>query len=405
MQRKWTRRIVAFLLAAFLAAGLIWFAWPAPIPVDLAAAAKGPMEVTVDDEGKTRVREIYTVSAPLSGKLLRISAEPGDEVGEGEILAVLQPAAPAFQDIRTRKELEAMLEAANAAVIQAEHEMHRLQAALDFSQAELKRALSLRRGDAIAAKSVDQAKFDVETYEAALASAKAQLEVRRKEQATAAARLTNPTSSSPPDSDPPCCFEVRAPTTGRILKILQESEAVVQAGMPLVEIGNPTDLEIVVDLLSTDAVQVQTGFPARIDGWGGPPLNGRVTRVDPAGFVKISALGIEEQRVRTRIELIDPPEKWSRLGHDYRVIVHIIVWNGSDVLTIPVSSLFRTGDDWSVFSVKNGRAWTSKIEIGHRNNRIAEVLSGLKEGDRVILHPSDRISSKVPVSERESSSP
>jgi HlyD family secretion protein len=401
MHREWTGQIGALLVTVLLVGGLVWFAWPAPIPVDLAPAAKGPMEVTVDDEGKTRVREIYTISAPLAGKLLRISAEAGDEVGKGEDLAVLQPTAPAFQDIRTRKELEAMLEAANAAVTQAEHEVHRLQTALDFSQTELKRAQTLRKRDAIAVKSLDQAKFDVETYEAALASAQAQLDIRRHELAGAAARLTNPDSNSAPESDPPCCFEIRAPTTGRILRILQESEAVVQPGTPLIEIGNPTDLEIIVDLLSTDAVQVQSGFPARVDSWGGPPLAGRVTRIDPAGFVKVSALGIEEQRVRTRIELVDPPEKWSRLGHDYRVIVHITIWSGSNVLTIPVSALFRTGEGWSVFSVRDGRARVTNVVIGHRNDRAAEVISGLKEGDQVILHPSDRIADGTAVIKRE----
>jgi HlyD family secretion protein len=400
MRVKWLRRMVPGVLAALLVAGLVWFAWPTPIPVDLASAIRGSMEVTVDDEGKTRVREIYTISAPLAGKLLRIPAEAGDEVGKGEVVAVLQPTAPAFQDIRTRQELEALLEAANASVTQAEHEVHRLNAALNFARTELRRAQTLSQRDAIARKSLDQAKFDVETYEAALASAQAQLEVRRKERASAAARLTNPGSNSALEADPACCFDVRAPTTGRILKILQESEAVIQAGTPLIEIGNPTDLEIVVDLLSSDAVQVQTGFPARINGWGGPPINGRVTRVDPAGFVKVSALGIEEQRVRTRIELLDPPEKWSRLGHDYRVIVHIVIWNGPDVLTIPVSALFRTGQDWSVFRVKDGRARITPVGIGHRNNRVAEIISGLNQADRVVLHPSDRISNGVAVSER-----
>jgi HlyD family secretion protein len=401
MHAKWLRRGMAAFLAALLAAGLVWFAWPSPIPVDLAAAVKGPMDVTVEDEGKTRVRDIYTISAPLAGKLLRIPAEAGDEVGKGEVVAVLQPSAPGFQDIRTRQEFEASLEAANAAVTQAEHEVHRLQAALDFSRSELKRAQVLSQRDAIAGKSLDQAKFDVESYNAALASAQAQLEVRRKERMSAAARLTKPDSNSSLETDPACCFEVRAPTTGRILRVLQESEAVIQAGMPLVEIGNPTDLEVAVDLLSSDAVQIQAGSPARIDGWGGPPINGRVTRVDPAGFVKISALGIEEQRVRTRIELLDPPEKWSRLGHDYRVIVHIMIWRGAGVLTIPVSALFRTGQGWAVFLVKDGRAQVTTIDIDHRNNRVAEVISGLNEADRVVLHPSDRISDGVAVSERE----
>lgn len=400
MSTKWLKRILLSLLAFLVAAGLVRFVWPAPVLVDLAIVASGAMEVTVDDEGKTQVREIYTVSAPLTGKLLRISAEAGDEVGKNKVLAVMQPTAPGFHDVRTHEELQALLEAANAAVTQAEHEVHRLQAALDFSGTELKRAQTLSRREAIAEKSLDQAKFEVETYEAALASARAQLEIRRREQASAAARLTNPANNSASEADPACCFEVRASTAGRILKVLQESEAVVQGGTPLIEIGDPVDLEVVADLLSSDAVQVQAGFPVRIDGWGGPSINGRVTRVDLAGFVKVSALGIEEQRVRTRIELVDPPETWSRLGHDYRVIVHITIWSGENVLTIPVSALFRIGEDWSVFVAKEGRARVANVGVGHRNNRVAEVVAGLSAGDRVILHPSDRISDGVEVTTR-----
>jgi HlyD family secretion protein len=247
---------------------------------------------------------------------------------------------------------------------------------------------------------LDKAKFDVEANEAALASAKALREVRRSERASAMARLIDP-SNATPQSNPACCIQLRSPVTGRVLNIIQESEAVVPAGSPLVEIGDPLDLEVVADLLSTDAVQIEPGSPVRIDGWGGSPIQGRVIRVDPAGFLKVSALGIEEQRVRTTIDFVDPPEAWSRLGHDYRVIVHVTIWHADNVLSIPVSALFRQGDDWSVFSVKGGRARATVVKIGRRNNRIAEILSGLSEADRVVVHPSDRIRDGVPVMVRE----
>ena len=187
-----------------------------------------------------------------------------------------------------------------------------------------------------------------------------------------------------------------------MLKVIQESENVVQPGTPLIDIGDPLDLEVVADLLSTDAVQIKEGSSVRIDGWGGPPIQGRVARIDPAGFLKVSALGIEEQRVRTRIDFADPPEAWSTLGHDYRVIVHVTVWNGDNVLTIPVGALFRAGEDWVVFAVRDGRARTTPVKIDHRNGRMAEITSGLGEGDRVILHPSDRIKDGVAIEERPS---
>ena len=172
-------------------------------------------------------------------------------------------------------------------------------------------------------------------------------------------------------------------------------------GAPLVEIGDPRDLEVVADLLSTDAVRIPDDAPVRIDGWGGAPVQGRVTRVDPAGFLKVSALGIEEQRVRTVIDFSDPAESWSRLGHDYRVIVHVTVWSSQDALTVPVAALFRQGEDWAVFALRDGRAWVTPIKLGQRNARVAQVLSGLAEGDRVVLHPSDRIKDGAAVAERE----
>ena len=409
MRTNWLKRtgwIVGLLLVL---GGLIWFAWPRPIPVDLATVAKGRMAVTIDDEGKTRVRHIYTVSAPIAGRALRISHPFGEHgisrhvgdlvTADDTVVAVMQPMTPGLP-AKTARRGAGILPHGVLFRGNAEADIRRLQAALDFVRTELQRAQALARTQTISTQAFDKAKFEVETSEAALISAKAQLEVRQFARTSLAARLIDPTSVSAP-TNPACCVQIRAPVTGRILKIIQDSEAVVQAGTPLIDIGDPADLEVVADLLSTDAVQIKVDAPVRIDGWGGAPMQGRVTRVDPAGFVKVSALGIEEQRVRTTIDFADPPETWSRLGHDYRVIVHVTVWNADDVLSVPVGALFRQGEDWAVFSLKDGRANATIVTIGHRNGRMAEVLSGLSAGDRVVLHPSDRVRNGVSVAQRE----
>lgn len=402
MRTIWNKRTLGIAALMTLAAGGVWFAWPQPIEVDLATLTKGPMEVTIDDEAKTRVRHVYTVSAPIAGKVLRISPPRhiGDQVTKDEtVMAVMQPTLPSFHDARTHEELRAALAAADAAVELAAAEMHRIEAALTFSRTELGRAEALARTEAISVKALDGARFDVETNEAALASAKAQLEVRRNERDSVAARLGEQPAA--PEADPACCIQLRAPATGSVLKIIQESEGVVQAGAPLIEIGDPLDLEIDADLLSTDAVRIKQGALVWIDNWGGPPLRGRVSRVDPAGFTKVSALGIEEQRVQTTIDFTDPPAKWSALGHDYRVIVHVTIWRAEDVLTVPVAALFRQGDEWAVFAVRDGHARATIIKVGHQNNRTVEVLSGLAAGDSVVLHPSDRVTDGVTVAERD----
>jgi HlyD family secretion protein len=389
-------------------AALAWYAWPQPALVDTAVVAKGPMEVTVDDDGKTNVRHIYTVSAPIAGKVLRISQRPGDpgpsrhvgdQISAETVVAVMQPTTPSFIDFRSREEGEAAVTAANAYVTYAESEVRRLEAAVDFYHTELERARELAPKQAIPVQAFDKARFDAESNEAALISAKAQVAVWRGVRTALAARLIEP-SSAPAVASAPVGIEVRAPVSGRVLKINQESEAVVQPGTPLIEIGDPGDLEIIADLLSSDAVQISNGAPVRIDGWGGPPIGGRVKRIDPAGFLKVSALGIEEQRVRVTIDLVDPPEIWSRLGHDFRVVVHVTIWAADDALTVPLGALFRKGDDWAVFTLRNGRAHTTVVQVGHRNARSADVLSGLSKGDEIVLHPSDRISDGVRVSQR-----
>jgi HlyD family secretion protein len=409
MRTIWTKRAAWTVVLGLALVALAWFAWPHPIPVDLATVSRGPMEVTVDDDGKTEVRHVYTVSAPIAGKVLRIShphseqgisRHVGDPVTANEtIVAVMQPTAPGFIDFRTREEGEAAVAAADAAVKYAESEVRRLEAAVTFYRAEYDRTQALARTQTVSAAALDKARFDIEGNEASLTSAKAQVAVWQGVRASLAARLINPSSATAP-TDPGCCIELRAPVSGLVLKVIQESEAVVPAGAPLIEIGDPLDLDVAADLLSTDAVQIAVGAPVRIDGWGGPSLRGLVTRIDPAGFLKVSALGIEEQRVHVTIDLVDPPEAWSRLGHDYRVTVHVAVWNAENAITVPVGALFRRGEDWVVFSLKDGRARATAVKIDHRNNQLAEVLSGLLAGDLVVLHPSDRISDGARVSER-----
>jgi len=393
-------------------AGLVWFTLPQPALVDLAVVTRGPMEVTVNDDGKTHLRHIYTVSAPIAGRVLRISHPHGEEgtvsrhVGDevranDTIVAVMQPATPSFIDFRSREEAQAAVAAADAYVKYAESEVRRLEAAVTFYRGEFARAQTLARTQTVSVQALDKAKFDAESNEAALVSAKAQVAVWQGVSKSLAARLLDPTSS-PPMQDPVCCVQIRAPATGRVLKVIQESESVVQPGTPLLEIGDPLDLEVVADLLSTDVVGIKPDAPVLIDGWGGAPIKAHVTRVDPVGFLKVSALGIEEQRVRVTIDFDDAPKSWSALGHDFRATVHVTVWNSDNTLMLPVGALFRKGDSWAVFLVKQGRARIALVQIGHRNSRVAEVVSGLSVGDRPVLHPSDRISDGVRVAERES---
>ena len=395
------RRIVFALLLLVIAGAAAWALWPRPVLVDVAIVARGPLEVTVEDEGVTRIREVYTVSAPTSGKMLRMPREVGDElVAEQTVVAVIEPTDPAFLDIRTQRVNEAAVDAAMAAVDLADAQVKQARSQLDFAQGDLRRANQLAQRQAISERTLDKAKLDVTSAEAGLASAVANLEVRRRELASARARLIQPGEAPP--NHAACCIQLRAPVSGRVLKVVVESEQVVQPGAPLIEIGDPADLEVVVDLLSRDAVRVEPGAPARIEAWGGEAaLNARVKRIEPTGFTKVSALGIEEQRVKTVLDLTDPPELWKRLGHGYRIVARITVWRSEDLLLVPLGALFRQGDKWAVFVAEGGRARTRVVEIGERDRRGARVVSGLREGQQVILHPSDRLSDATSVARRQ----
>ena len=391
------------LAAILIVAGLVFAFWPRPIPANLITVERGPMMVTIEDEGETRVKEVYTISAPLSGRVARFEGHVGDSVSAGKsVVATIRPTDPSFHDVRTHSELDAAVKAAEAARDLARATVVSAAAEDEFAQSEFKRASNLAARGNTSLSGLDRARMEARTKRAELTEARAALRVREFQLQTAQAALLGPDSAQPDSTDGSCCFEVRAPVSGTILRIYRESEAVVAAGAPLVEIGDPKDLEIVVDLLSTDAVSVTPDDDVLIDGWGGErSLNGRVRRVEPFGFTKTSALGIEEQRVNVIIDFVDPPELWRRLGHGYRVVTRIVRWRGKDVVRVPLSALFRQGDAWALFKAVEGRARLTTVKVGHMNSHRVEILAGLEPGETVLLHPSDRIEDGVRVAARD----
>lgn len=397
-----TKRLLFWgLPALLLAAALLWLFRPAAVAVDLVTVDRGPLLVDVSDEGETRVRDMYVVSAPVPGLMRRIGLEAGDAViADQTLVARIEPSDPSFLDVRSEAEARATVDAASAARTLAAAQVRRAQAELDFAQAELRRIQALARAHTVSANDLDAAERRARTADAALAEAQAERRMRESEYQLARARLLTPGGTRQRASD--CdCLNVFSPVSGSVLRILRESEGVVQSGTPLVEVGNPDDLEIVVDLLSADAVRVEPGQRVIIEAWGGAaPLDGRVRRVEPFGFTKVSALGIEEQRVNVIVDITSPRETWPRLGHGYRVEPRIVLWESDDVLRVPLSALFRHEQRWAVFVAEGGRARLRPVEIGQGNGLEAEVVSGLRAGEQVIAHPGDRVAPGVRVAER-----
>lgn len=398
---KAVRRSIVVLIGLGVVALVVWALWPQPVPVDMAVVKRGPLEVTVEDEGITRIREVYTVSAPIGGKMLRSPREVGDKVEANKTLvASIEPTAPTFLDVRSQRINEAAVHAAQAGVDLAEAKVKESKSRLEFTRNDLKRAEKLAASKTISDRALEKAKLDVESEEAAVASAVATLEVRRRELESAKANLIQPGEINA-DTHTGHDIHVYSPVNGRVLKIIAESEQVVPPGAPLLEIGDPHDLEIVVDFLSRDAVRIKPGDPARIESWGGDKiLAAKVRRIEPTGFTKVSALGIEEQRVKVILDFTGPPSEWQSLGHGYRVIARVVIWHSNDALQVPLGALFREGDNWAVFVVADGRAERRLVTIGERNLHAARVLKGLKAGDQVVMHPSDRVHDGVRVEPR-----
>ena len=395
MPTAMTRRLfvwIPLLLIAGIAIAMLFR--PVAVPVDLVTVKPGALSVTITDEGMTRVKDVFVVSAPVPGLMRRIELEAGDPVRAGEtVVARIEPSDPSFLDVRTQAEARAAVRAAEAAENYSVAQVRRAEAELDFAEAEYKRYQGLAERNTVSANDLDAAQRRARTAAAALQEAKASLNVSRSELEQARAKLMTPNSARESNEEVCECINAYSPVSGTVLRVLKKSEGVVSSGTPLVEIGDPLRLEIVVDLLSTDAVRVDVGQRALIEAWGGEEtLEGTVTRIEPFGFTKVSALGIEEQRVNVRIDLIDPPERWIRLGHGYRVEPRIILAETENVITVPRAALFRDGDRWAVFVAEDGEAVLRIVEIGLANGFAAEITSGLEVGEQVVLQPSDRVS-------------
>lgn len=399
-KKKIPRSFLLIALAVMLVAAFAIALRPSPTAVDLAQVERGPLRVTLDEEGETRVRERFVVSAPFPARVLRVELEPGEPVVAGEtVLATLRPGTPSLLNARDRASLEARVRSAEAAVGRARSQRDRARAELRFAESDYRRQASLGKQGIVSTEIVEVAELGLETRRETLAATEYEVRTAQAELEAARAALLEAGVGDPGQSG---VYQLRSPVSGVVLRRLRESEAVVAAGEPLLEVGEARDLEVISDMLSTDAAQIRPGYRVEIEQWGGGDvLHGRVRRIEPSGFTKISALGVEEQRVWVVMDLVDPPERRLALGDGFRVEVRVVVWEGKDVLHAPTSALFRDEQGWKVFAVENGRAVRRAVEVGPQNGLAAEIRSGLKEGDQVILHPSGEIAEGVAVQERE----
>ncbi len=367
---------------------------PKPVLVEAAAVERGPLAITIEEEGKTRVADRYVISAPVAGFLRRIALDVGDVVREGMAISRLTPMQPVFIDTRSRAETEARIAAAEAAERTAAEQVRVAEANASLARTQLARFRKLVDSGDLAGEVLDRAKAEADSAAAALSAARYAVEQARN--TAEALRATLQRDAAPANPAPPESVPVIAPVSGRVLRVVRKSEGVVQAGEPLVEVANAQALEVEVELLSADAVRVRPGTRVEFVRWGGEgPLEGRVRRIEPTAFTKISALGVEEQRVRVLIDFTSPRQQWERLGDGYRVEARFFLWESADVLLAPATALFPHGGGWAVFVVEQETARRRAVSIGKRNGLAGEILDGLQEGERVVLHPDTSVADGV----------
>lgn len=396
--KKWSRKFPVLLVLLVVGGLLAYGFWPVPIPIDVVEAERGTFQVTVNDDGKTRIREKYIVSAPVSGKLFRIKLQEGDPIKADEtVLARIEPSDPTLLDVRAEAEAAARVRAAEAAVKQSEAALQHAKEAHGLAEHDYNRARKLLQSKTITVSEFDEyehrqgmAKADVQSAGFALAVAKFELEL-----ANAALISTRPHSLN---DQSPRTLTMTSPINGQVLRVLHENAGVVNSGTSLLEFGDPYDLEMEIDVLSTDAVRIEPGAKVLIEHWGGAgELEGTVRLVEPSAFLKISALGVEEQRVNVIADFSSPFEQRKTLGDGYRIEARIVVDKAQDVIKVPAGTLFREGSLWHVFRVVDGRAKLVPVKIGMSNGLETEIKSGVAEGDLLILYPTDKIEDGTPV--------
>jgi len=378
------------LITVLIIGLLVWGFWPQPVLVETVAVKRAPLTVTIEEEGRTRVIDRYIISAPVDGVACRLQLKVGDSVEQGQILLGITPLASQVLDPRSRAQAQAQVAAAKSALRAAEEQARAATAAAQLARNELKRLRPLMDKGVISRNAFDKAATEVQTTAAAQRSADFNVEVARYE--LDAARTTLQYSAATNTGLPAERVPIRSPITGKILKVARECEGPVRTGEPLLEVGDPSALEVEVDVLSADAVKIKPGMKVLFDRWGGEqPLEGIVRIIEPVGFTKVSALGVEEQRVLIISDFTSPAEQWQRLGDGYRVEARFIQWHHDDVLQVPASSLFRYNEGWAVFVIENRHAKRRKVKVGQRNGLISQILEGMKESEVIINHPSDEV--------------
>lgn len=389
----WVKRGVLAAVLVAIGAAIVWALLPKPAPVETAVVRRGPLTVTVDEDGRARVQDRYVVVAPLAGTLARIELHPGDAVAAGAELARIAPSPPPLLDTRTRRELDGRIAIARARQRQAGTAVARAEAARQYADTELERTARLADRGGVAGAERDRQQLSADLAARELESARFGAAIAADELATAlalAARLGKPATDGEE-------LAVRAPVPGLVLRVITASEGAVGPGTPLVELGDPARLEIVIDVLTADAARIARGAAVELTGWGGPALRGAVRLVEPSATTRVSALGVEEQRVAVIVDLLDPPSAWHGLGDGWRVEARIVVAAAAEVTLVPLAAVFRDGDGWAVYAVEGGRARLRRVVLGRRSATDAEVESGLAPGARVIFHPGERIADGVRV--------
>jgi HlyD family secretion protein len=392
----WHRQWKLLMLLLFVAALLVYGFWPRPLPVDVAYVTPAALTVSIEEEGKTRVIDRYEITAPVSGVSSRLHWDVGDSVEPEQVLLGIKPLTSEVLDPRREAEARARVAAARASLNVAEQNTRAAVADTDFAELELKRISKLADSGNVSKGELDRARTQARSARAAQRSAEFAVEVARYELEASQTALQYAGKTTAENGDEKVL--VRAPIGGRILAIQHECEGPVQVGQPLLEIGDTRALEVEVEVLSEDAVRIRPGMHVLFERWGGEqPLEGRVRTVEPVGYTKISALGVEEQRVRVIADLVSPHEQWQHLGDGYRVEARFIVWHSDNVLQLAASALFRHHGQWAVYVIDGGHASLRHVEIGRRNGLQAQVVSGLKNGEAIIAYPSDAIRDGVSV--------